>query len=167
MPAPVAWCSLVARNRERRIAGDPAQELAERLLAAAAASMDLMAIALGDRLGYYRVLADRGELSSTGLAEATGTSERYMREWLEQQAVAGLLDVGGGPAAGDRRFRLAPGVAQVLATPDDLSHLAPLARQLVAANAQLPAVAVAAASRTGEGCPGPRSARTCASPSRT
>ncbi|HVX42511.1 MAG TPA: hypothetical protein VHC49_01425 [Mycobacteriales bacterium] len=52
-------------------------------------------------------------------------------------------------AVGDRfetdriRFRLPPGAAEVLAGPESLNYLAPLARQLAAAAVQLPAIAVA------------------------
>ncbi len=131
---------------------DAAAKVAERLLTAAIEMTDLMAVAVGDRLGYYRLLNERGPLCSPELAAATGTPERYAREWLEQQAVTGLLEVQNEtlpPSA--RRFRLADGVAQVLATPDDLSFLAPLARQMVAAAAQVPAVVQAV--RAGRGVP--------------
>ena len=59
----------------------------ERLFGAVLATMDLQAVYLGDRLGYYRALA-AGALTSAELAARTGTAERYAREWLEQQAVA-------------------------------------------------------------------------------
>ena len=60
----------------------------ERLFGAVLATMDLQAVYLGDRLGYYRALAE-GPLTSAELAARTGTAERYAREWLEQQAVTG------------------------------------------------------------------------------
>ena len=105
----------------------------ERLLDAAVSTTDLIAIALGDRLGYYRCLAERDAVTSPELAEETGTVEQCAREWLEQQAVSGLLDVaddGCGNPAG-RRFRMAEGVSAVLVDPDQLSYLAPLARQAI------------------------------------
>ncbi|WP_182345970.1 hypothetical protein [Tomitella gaofuii] len=37
----------------------PAGELAERVLASAVATIDLLSIALGDSLGYYRLLVRR------------------------------------------------------------------------------------------------------------
>ena len=39
-------------------------------------------IHLGDRLGLYRAMVDQGPMTSTALAEATGTHERFVREWL-------------------------------------------------------------------------------------
>jgi SAM-dependent methyltransferase len=131
--------------------GGPTADVTDRLLAGILGFVDLLAVALGDRLGYYRGLADHPGQSSQELAEATGTAERYAREWLEQQAVTGLLEADGAPDAKGRRFRLAPGAAEVLAAPDSLATLAPLARQLAAAARQLPAVADAF--RSGGGVP--------------
>jgi len=39
---------------------------------------------IGDRLGLYRVLAERAPRTSGELAAAAGLSERYVRKWLEQ-----------------------------------------------------------------------------------
>ena len=62
----------------------------ERLFGSVLAALDLHAVYLGDHFGYYRALAD-GPLTSSELAARTGTAERYVREWLEQQAVTGIL----------------------------------------------------------------------------
>jgi hypothetical protein len=87
----------------------------ERLFGAALGAYELLTVHLGDRLGYYRALADADGLTSSGLAEATGTDERYAREWLEQQAVAGILEVDDvATEARDRRYRLPTGHAEVL-----------------------------------------------------
>ncbi len=104
---------------------DPADALVERLLDATVDMMDVLSIALGDRLAFYRCLAERGALSAGELADSTGTVERYAREWLEQQAVTGLLEVSSETSEdpSTRRFRLRPGVAQVLAEPDEMSFL--------------------------------------------
>lgn len=47
---------------------------------------------LGDRLGLYRTLYTQGPATSQLLAEATGYSERWLREWLLGQAAAGLIE---------------------------------------------------------------------------
>jgi hypothetical protein len=78
-------------------------ELLERLFEAVLGMSDLYMVYIGDRLGYYDGLADRGPATASELAVATGTHERYVREWLEQQAVTGILEVSGGES--DRRFR--------------------------------------------------------------
>jgi SAM-dependent methyltransferase len=51
---------------------------------------------LGDRLGLYRAMAGAGPLTPAELAERTGTTERYVREWLSAQAATGYLDHVGG-----------------------------------------------------------------------
>lgn len=133
-------------------AAEPAICVASRLMEAATATFDILVIALGERLGYYRLLAGSESLTPPGLADASGTAPRYAREWLEQQAVTGLLEVldpGQKPDA--RRYRLKPGVAGVLADPDQLTYLAPLARQLATAARQIPALAEAY--RSGGGLP--------------
>src|SRR6266481_365290 len=67
-------------------------------------------IHLGDRLGLYRALQGAGPITSEELARKTGLHERWVREWLQGQATAGLLDY-----KGDGRFALSPEAALVLA----------------------------------------------------
>jgi SAM-dependent methyltransferase len=55
--------------------------------AAASASMML----IGDRLGLYKALA-QGPATSAELAQRTGTNERYVREWLGNQAAGGYVE---------------------------------------------------------------------------
>ena len=126
--------------------------LAERLFGAALGAYELMTVHLGDRLGLYRALAEQGEATPAEVAAATGTQERYAREWLEQQAVAGILEVDevGAPAE-ERRYRLPQGHAEVLIERDSLAHLTPLARYSVSFAHVLPAVEEAF--RSGGGVP--------------
>ncbi|GAA3225096.1 hypothetical protein ACFP63_07125 [Oerskovia jenensis] len=78
--------------------GPDADEFAGRLLASALGAIDVFSVYVGDRLGWYRSLADDGPATSAELAARTGTHERYAREWLEGQAVAGILTVAPGHA---------------------------------------------------------------------
>ena len=48
-------------------------------------------IVVGDRLGLYKAMAGAGPLTPAQLAEKTGTSERYIREWLNAQAAGGYV----------------------------------------------------------------------------
>jgi len=115
--------------------------LAERLFGAALGAYELLTVHLGDRLGYYRALVEAGDSTSAELAAATGTHERYAREWLEQQGVAGILDVDDTEArAEDRRYTLPVGHAEVLVDRDSLAHLTPMARLGVSLAHTLPAV---------------------------
>jgi SAM-dependent methyltransferase len=97
-----------------------AERLSERMRQATLAWFDVLTIYVGQKLGLYEALAAGGPLSAAELAERTGTHPRYVREWLEQQAVAGLLAVDDVAAPEwERRFRLPAGHARVLVDRDD------------------------------------------------
>src|SRR6516225_12457640 len=55
-----------------------------------AAMSDLLAL-IGDKLGLYKAMAGAGPLSVAELARKTGTMERYIREWLGNQAAGGYV----------------------------------------------------------------------------
>ena len=55
------------------------------------AALSAALISLGDELGLYRELA-KGPLTSAELATRTGTNERYIREWLANQASGGYVE---------------------------------------------------------------------------
>ena len=110
-----------------------ADELVERLFGAGLGMMEVMSVYVGDRLGLYRDLRDRGPATAPALAERAGIDPRYAREWLEQQAAAGFLEVEGIDAgADDRRFSLPEAYADPLINPDSPSSIAPFARSIVA-----------------------------------
>ena len=67
-------------------------ELVERLFGSALGALDLLCVYLGDRLGLYKALADTGPSTSAELAGEARVNERYAREWLEQQAMTGILE---------------------------------------------------------------------------
>ena len=130
-PDPVPSESVVAQR----------DALVEQLLQSASGAFTMFSVYLGDRLGFYRALAEGGPLTSNELAARTGTHERYAREWVEQQTVAGILVVEDERAdARQRRFRLPPGHAEPLLDRDSLSYVAPLARLIVGCVRPLPAL---------------------------
>jgi 2-polyprenyl-3-methyl-5-hydroxy-6-metoxy-1,4-benzoquinol methylase/DNA-binding transcriptional ArsR family regulator len=47
---------------------------------------------IGDRLGIFRALADCGPVTAAELAERTGLSERYLREWLGSMTTAEYVE---------------------------------------------------------------------------
>src|SRR5262249_31327499 len=55
------------------------------------AAMSAVLIHAGDRLGLYRAMGDSRPVTSAELAAATDLSERYVREWLHNQAAAGWV----------------------------------------------------------------------------
>jgi SAM-dependent methyltransferase len=74
-------------------------------------------IHLGDRLGLYRALADADDpLTSAELADRTGLQERWVREWLHNQAAAQLLELTG--RDGTDRFGMSGEARAVLASPN-------------------------------------------------
>jgi hypothetical protein len=87
-------------------AGKFAQEVFGHLAGALVSGM----IHLGERMGLYRALKDAGPLTSEELARKTGLNERWVREWLYQQATAKIID-----HKGESRFELSPEGALVLA----------------------------------------------------
>lgn len=83
---------------------------------------------LGDRLGLYRILAEGGSTTSGELAVAAGLSERYVREWLEQQASSAILQVDDARAdVGARRYSLPSGHDEALVDDSSLNCIALLA----------------------------------------
>jgi 2-polyprenyl-3-methyl-5-hydroxy-6-metoxy-1,4-benzoquinol methylase len=131
---------------------DRADALAERLFDAAIGTLELFAIHVGRRLGLYDVLADGQPRNVAAFAAEAAIAERYAREWLEQQAVAGFLDVeGDGRSATERLYRLGPDHARVLADADDAAHVAPFGSMVAGIGQALPHVV--AAYRTGDGVP--------------
>src|SRR4029453_3617576 len=128
-----------------RTAGDPGPDvdrteaLRERLFGNAVGALELYTIYLGERLGLYRALAESGAATSSQLAARTGTSERYVREWLEQHAASELLvvdDPRAEPLA--RRYWLPPEHIPVLANPADVRYEAHIGGDIVRGGRWLP-----------------------------
>jgi SAM-dependent methyltransferase len=124
--------------------------LVERLFGATIGTLELFGVYLGDRLGLYTALAGADALDPDELARQAGIAPRYAREWLEQQAVAGILDVEE-PSNGTRRYRLPAAHAEVLVDPESPSYVAPFASLLTGIGGALPEVVDAY--RDGSGVP--------------
>jgi 2-polyprenyl-3-methyl-5-hydroxy-6-metoxy-1,4-benzoquinol methylase len=122
----------------------------ERLFQSAVATMDVFTVHLGDRLGLYRALAEHGPSTPGELAARTGINERYAREWLEQQAATGILEVDDAVKhEAERRFTLPPAHAEALVDPESPFAMAATCRSLAAIGGALPKLVEAF--RTGEG----------------
>jgi SAM-dependent methyltransferase len=90
------------------------------------AAFSVPLILIGDKLGLYRAMAGAGPMTPAALAAATGTHERYIREWLCNSAASGYTTYD--PATGT--FTLTEEAAFCLADPDSPVFL-PGAYQLI------------------------------------
>jgi SAM-dependent methyltransferase len=129
---------------------DRRDALVGRLFGATIGTLELFGVYLGDRLGLYAVLAGADALDPDELARRAGIAPRYAREWLEQQAVSGIVDVQDA-GDGERRYQLPAGHAEVLVDPEGAFYLAPFASLLAGIGRVLPEVVDAY--RSGGGVP--------------
>lgn len=107
----------------------PANVFAMRMWKSLLATQELLSVYLGVKLGLYDVLATAGRsMSADEVAREAGVAVRYATEWLEQQAVASILEVDDvrAPAA-VRRFSLLTTHAEVLTISDSPLSMASLA----------------------------------------
>jgi 2-polyprenyl-3-methyl-5-hydroxy-6-metoxy-1,4-benzoquinol methylase len=128
---------------------DPREELGMRLLGALIGATELFTCELGRELGLYRAL--RGRARTPGeLAAHTDIDQRYAREWLEQQAAAGILAVEDPTAPADeRRFTLPEATEAVLVDETSPYHLGTAGEFAVGLGMVVPRLADLY--RTGEG----------------
>jgi SAM-dependent methyltransferase len=82
-----------------------------RAVEEAGAALNCALVVMGDRLGYYRSLADNGPSTPAELAERTNTDEHYAREWLNAQAAGSFVSYD----APTGRYHLPPEQAVALA----------------------------------------------------
>jgi SAM-dependent methyltransferase len=133
------------------MSSDRRDALVERLFEAVLGFNDLHSVYIGDRLGLYAALAE-GAATPGEVASAAGCDERYVREWLEHQAVTGILEVDDASAeASERRYRIPPGHDEVLLDRDSVNYMSAFARMMVGLVQPLPQVLDAF--RSGEGVP--------------
>ena len=61
-----------------------------------AAAMSALLNRIGERCGLYAAMVDAGALTSAQVAERAGCDERYVREWLSNQAAGGYVEYDAG-----------------------------------------------------------------------
>jgi 2-polyprenyl-3-methyl-5-hydroxy-6-metoxy-1,4-benzoquinol methylase len=104
------------------------EEFSASLFVACLASMELANVELGIRLGLYESLAKHGPMTADELATSADIVTRYALEWLEQQAMAGVLDVDNvEDDSRARRFALPNAHAHVLIDDDSDACMKPCA----------------------------------------
>ncbi len=107
---------------------DKLQEFLNKAVGDIGAAMSANLVLLGDRLGLYKAMAKMGPVTPSELAKATKTAERYVREWLSNQAAGGYVTY----AASTGRFTLPAEQASALADESSPAFL-PGAFQVIAA----------------------------------
>ena len=95
------------------------EELIGRVVSDFAAAEASVATYVGDRLGLYEALAAIGPVTADELADRTGLSERYVREWLRCQAAGRYVNYD----AVSERFHMTPEQAAVFADPESTAAL--------------------------------------------
>jgi 2-polyprenyl-3-methyl-5-hydroxy-6-metoxy-1,4-benzoquinol methylase len=83
------------------------------------AAMNAVLVMIGGQLGLWKAMKDAGPLSASEVAERSGVSERYCREWLSAQAASGYVEY---DATADR-FTLSPEQAMAFADEDSPVYL--------------------------------------------
>ncbi|WP_457186117.1 class I SAM-dependent methyltransferase [Nocardioides sp. P5_E3] len=83
------------------------------------ATLNAALVVLGDKLGWYEALAERGPMTAEALADAAGTALPYTREWLNAQAAGSFVDYD--PTTG--RYTLPPEHAVALTDADSPAYL--------------------------------------------
>jgi 2-polyprenyl-3-methyl-5-hydroxy-6-metoxy-1,4-benzoquinol methylase len=83
------------------------------------AAMHAVLIVLGDRLGLYKAMVDGKPITPAELASRTGTSERYVREWLNANAASGYIAYD----ADTKKYTLPPEQALALAVENSPAFL--------------------------------------------
>jgi SAM-dependent methyltransferase len=125
-----------------------ADALALRVMMYAGSANVAAMIHLGVVLGLYRAMRGRGSLTAGEVAQATGTHERFVLEWLRSQAAAETVDY-----AGQDRFVLSDAQAAVLVDRDSSLYRAGPFHTFAARMSRLDAVA--GSFRTGIGISDP------------
>lgn len=85
-----------------------------QLLSDLGGAASIALVRIGDALGLYKTLHERGPMTVAELAAAAGVNERYLLEWLSHQAASNYLSYG--PAT--QKFTLPPEQAMVFAIED-------------------------------------------------
>jgi len=86
----------------------------ERVVGDLGAAMHATLVVIGDKLGLYRAMVGAGPVTAAELASKTGTTERYVREWLNANAASGYVKYD----SGTERYELPPEQAFALTTMD-------------------------------------------------
>jgi SAM-dependent methyltransferase len=130
---------------EEQLDVDKLMQFVFRAVDEVGATLNTALVVMGDRLGLYRALNGAGPLTPTELAERTGAAERYVREWLNQQAAGGYVEY----EADTGRYSLAPEQAVALTDESSPAYLPGFFQ--IALGSVIDSPRITEAAKTGEG----------------
>ena len=107
---------------------DKLQDFMGRAVGDIGAAMSANMVLIGDKLGLYKAMAAHGPMTPAELAVSTKTAERYVREWLGNQAAGGYVAYD----STSGRYTLPPEQAMALAD-ESSPFVLPGAFQVIAA----------------------------------
>lgn len=107
---PEQGVSMASPIQSREINEDKMNQFLGKVVTDFGASLSSSLAYIGQKLGLYKALAANGPLTPAELAEKTNTTERYVREWLVNQAAGGYVEYD--PESG--RYTLTPEQAAAL-----------------------------------------------------
>ena len=108
------WMAIKYRRNATMVNEDKLNQFIGQMLGDLGGAMSVALVRMGDALGLYRMLHEKGAMTPRELADAARVDERYLREWLSHQAASNYLSYE--PASG--RFALPPEQAMVFAIED-------------------------------------------------
>jgi len=111
--------SMTIAEPAAEVDADKVMQFVFRAVDEAGATLNAALVVMGDKLGYYRILAAEGAATAAELAERSGTAEPYAREWLNAQAAGDYVTYD--PATG--RYALPPEHAVALTVEDSPAFL--------------------------------------------
>ena len=99
-------------SQTQTIDNEKLQQFMGKILSDFGGAASAVLVYIGDKLGLYKAMSNFGKpITSQELANLTSTSERYLREWLANQAASGYLTYD----SATQRYTLPYEHAQVLA----------------------------------------------------
>ena len=101
------------------ISEEKLNQLIGQMLSDLGGASSVAMVRIGDALGLYKALHTKGAMTARELAAAVGANERYLREWLANQAASNYLSYD--PVT--RKFALPEEQAMIFAVEDSPVYL--------------------------------------------
>ena len=110
---------MATAQQTRPIDGEKLNALIGQAVQDMGAALHAALIVIGDKLGFYRAMADGKSVTAAQLAERTGTAERYVREWLNANAASKYIEY----HPESQTYSMTPEQAFILGMDDTPVHL--------------------------------------------